>query len=461
MTIRAKFRYWTAGLLVHAIVTILSLASCSPWQPEPEQPRLVVLYAMCTLNKDFLSPYNSSVSYTPNLEALAKNSVVFKRHISESGQSGISYASLFSGSQAHHHGVYRHPARLADDLYLISEAFGENGYEPFFWNVHQLAGHDLNYAQGIPETNIGTEPLTVHRKRFVKLLDQLKADESRRAFVMTNYSTTHSLYGTFYLEEFLKRYPDERGKLPEEMVRSCYGKTRPRECNELYATHVASFQYDLARTLKRFNLSESDLQQIADLEELLYKANVHWLDKLFGDVMSQIERRGLSSETVIALTADHGEILHRENALFYWTHGQALAPEVLNVPLLIHAPGLGKRTVSYDSVTRSIDVFPTLMGLSGLTVPEDRGLEGVDLSASLWGREPPPDLLAFSHTTIPMDGTLEIEGYRDTFRASLYPDEEVESIWVSIRKGDRVHKWRHLGNGAWGFEVFDLGKRPL
>ncbi|MCP4657184.1 MAG: hypothetical protein GY856_17385 [bacterium] len=102
-----------------------------------------------------------------------------------------------------------------------------------------------------------------------------------------------------------------------------------------------------------------------------------------------------------------------------------------------------------------------MLGLSGLAVPEDRGLEGVDLSEALRGRSPPPELLAFSHTTIPMDGTLESEGYEETFRGTLYPDEEVESIWVSIRKGDRVYKWRHFGNELWRGEVFDLAADPF
>ncbi|MCP4660335.1 MAG: sulfatase-like hydrolase/transferase, partial [bacterium] len=448
------------GFMGFAAASLL-FSSCAAPQDAPESPRLVVLYAMCTLNKDFLSPYDDTVPYTPNLKALAGRSVVFQRHMTESGQSGISYASLFSGSQAHHHGVYRHPTPLADDLYLISEAYADHGYETFFWNVHRLAGNELNYAQGIPQSNIVRRPLTIRRKRFLKLLDQLQSDSDHRAFVMTNYSTTHALYGTEYLRRFLKRYPGERGDLPEDVVRQCFGKTRPKECNELYSSNAAAFQYDLGRTIERFNLSESELRRISQLEELLYKANVHWLDKLFGDMVKEIERRGLLEESLIVLTTDHGEVLFRENALFHWTHGQALAPEVLNVPWLIYAPGLEDRAGAYEGVTRSIDVFPTMLGLSGLAVPEDRGLEGVDLSEALRGRSPPPELLAFSHTTIPMDGTLESEGYEETFRGTLYPDEEVESIWVSIRKGDRVYKWRHFGNELWRGEVFDLAADPF
>lgn len=435
-----------------------AVASCS--RETPRRPRLVLLYAVCTLSKDFLSPYNAAVAYTPGLEALARRAVVFTRHVTESGQSGISYASLYSGSQAPHHGVYRHPTRLSDDLYLISEAYADSGYQTFFWNVHKLAGTRLNYAQGVATENTAHSPLTLQRRRFRRLLDELRADAGARAFVTTNFSTTHALYGTAYLESFLEQYPSEAEGIPEEDVRRCLGASRPAGCNELYSANAASFQYDLGRTIERFALGSDDVLRIARLEELLYKANVCWLDKLFGDVVREIEARDLLDETLIVFTADHGEVLYRDNALFNWTHGQALAPEVLSVPLIVFAPGLAGRAGTYEGVSRSIDVFPTLLGLSGLPVPADRGIEGVDLSPALAGRRAPPDLLAFSHTTIPMDGSEESEGYAETLRGSLFPEETVGSVWVAVRQRDSVFKWRHLGNEVWGFEVFDLARDP-
>ena len=61
------------------------------------QPRLVLLFAACSVNKFCLSPYNQNVSYTPAIARLASEGMVFTKHQTESGQSGTSYASIFSG----------------------------------------------------------------------------------------------------------------------------------------------------------------------------------------------------------------------------------------------------------------------------------------------------------------------------------------------------------------------------
>ena len=63
---------------------------------EPAAPRLVLLYAPCTVNRDSLAPYGAAVRYTPNLAAFARESVVFLRHQTETDQSGPAYASLFA-----------------------------------------------------------------------------------------------------------------------------------------------------------------------------------------------------------------------------------------------------------------------------------------------------------------------------------------------------------------------------
>jgi arylsulfatase A-like enzyme len=83
---------------------------------------LVLLYATCTVNKDYLGPYEPAVSYTPALDDFARSSLVFENHQTESGQSGIAFASIFSGTQATEHGVFVNPSRLPDDVLVIPEA---------------------------------------------------------------------------------------------------------------------------------------------------------------------------------------------------------------------------------------------------------------------------------------------------------------------------------------------------
>jgi hypothetical protein len=93
---------------------------CAAPQAPPE-PRLVLLYAPCTVNREYLSPYDPAVDFTPALEAFSRDATVFERNTTESGQSGIAYASLFTGLQAPDHGVWRNPGFSTADLSATPE----------------------------------------------------------------------------------------------------------------------------------------------------------------------------------------------------------------------------------------------------------------------------------------------------------------------------------------------------
>ena len=134
------------------VCALLGAAACSENASEP--PRLVVLYSTCTLGTEYLSPYSPAVDFTPNLQLLADEGVVFGRHVTETGQSGGAFASLYAGVQADQHGVFHHPKILADELYLVAEAFADGGYETHFWSGHAMAAGELAYGQGVPEEHV-------------------------------------------------------------------------------------------------------------------------------------------------------------------------------------------------------------------------------------------------------------------------------------------------------------------
>ena len=169
---------------------------CSACTPAPQNagapaPRLVLLYATCTLNKDYLQPYNET-RLTPNLAAFAEESAVFTNHQTESGLSGPAFASIFSGTQADRHGLFWHPRRLPDDLFLISEAFSAGGYESHYWSGHPMTTPKFNFSQGVKKRNITRKRIRAHHPNFQSMLRKLRDNPEHRAFVMTSFAVTHA-----------------------------------------------------------------------------------------------------------------------------------------------------------------------------------------------------------------------------------------------------------------------------
>src|SRR4029434_9290314 len=60
--------------LAALVAALLPFTAC---RASPPRPRLVLLYATCTLNRDHVAPYGKDARYTPHLSAFARESVVF------------------------------------------------------------------------------------------------------------------------------------------------------------------------------------------------------------------------------------------------------------------------------------------------------------------------------------------------------------------------------------------------
>lgn len=442
-----------------AAALCVGLAACAP-DAGDAGPRLVVLYATCTVNKDFLAPYDADVTYTPNLARFAEEAQVLERHVTEAGQSGPAFASIFTGVQADRHGIYNHPTWLVDDLVTVAETFRDAGWETFFWNKHAAASARLNFGQGVDEANRATPEGydAFARELLPPVLERLRADPRARAFVQLNFTVTHSPYHNRAdlgdVRAFLDAHPAERSDVTDAEL---------ERYHRLFLDNHLALQWSFPDTVAALGLDEREVERLAAVLELIYKTSVHELDRLFGELVERVDAAGLADEAVVLFTADHGEVLYRENALFKWTHGGQLAPEVLNVPCLVRAPGLAPGR--YPGVTRSIDVFPTLAGLAGLPSLRPGTVDGVDLAAALRGETEPPRLVALSHTCIVNPVALQ-QVRQWPLLARVSPLDDVDRVWAAARDGDRVAKLVRLGEpvapGApeWRLQVFDLAQDP-
>jgi arylsulfatase A-like enzyme len=112
-----------------------------------------------------------------------------------------------------------------------------------------------------------------------------------------------------------------------------------------------------------------------------------------------------------------------------------------------------------------MDVYPTLLGLAGFSVAPERGVDGADLSAALLGHEPPPELRAWSHTTVLVRGVFKQMRHPKWSHvwqraARYFPDEDPRWIWAAVRDGDRFLELRRPPDGDFRFEAFDLATDP-
>jgi arylsulfatase A-like enzyme len=455
-TTRARGGSRSRGALLLIAAALLGGATYFALRPAAEGgPRLVLLYVPCTVNRSFLSPYDPRVPYTPHLAAFGRESLVFTMHHTEEGQSGIAFASILSGSQSMRHGVYYHPTPIDDSVYLISEAFRDHGYDTFYWSDHLMASPELNYAQGVKPENVywtkhkrnqafSGDFLRAGDPRFERILDRLRADPKYTAFVFTNFSVSHAPYREAPVDEFCGAYPDQCAAVTKDDI---------AKYTRIFRSGFFFWQYARDLTAEKHGMSPADVAQMARVVEILYKASLFHLDRLFGAVVESIDAHGLRDESLIAFTADHGEVLGRDSAPYHWTHGLALQPDDILVPLLMR--GRDVKPGRFDSITRSIDVFPTLAGLSGIALAKN-SVMGVDLSSAIRGRSPAPELVAFVHSSLlPMGFNTVLPSIGKPF-----PRRDPQVVWVGARAGASMFKLTSNDGATFAPHVYDWNVDP-
>jgi arylsulfatase A-like enzyme len=167
------------------------------------------------------------------------------------------------------------------------------------------------------------------------------------------------------------------------------------------------------------------------------------VDAHIGRVLNALDAKGLTNDTVIVRTSDHGELgmSHgRMRQKFY-----NIYRETLSVPLIVSNPWLYPRPVKTDALASLIDVLPTLANLGGVPEPQRFGFKGRDLTPILSNpRASVQDVLHFTYE----DDVFAVKG-APCIRAI------VESGW---KYG--VYYDPFTGLPA-EYEMYDLAKDPL
>jgi hypothetical protein len=128
----------------------------------------------------------------------------------------------------------------------------------------------------------------------------------------------------------------------------------------------------------------------------LYDGDLRYTDRHIGRLAEFLRREQLGENTLMLVTADHGEHLldqpggrSREGRRIF-THGGPWLDPVARVPLIIHYPRKLKPG-EFDHFSEGVDVGPTLLGLLGVSLPVGKRFDGIDLLTVINGETPPKD----------------------------------------------------------------------
>ncbi|MDG1984382.1 MAG: sulfatase [Planctomycetota bacterium] len=317
----------------------------------------VLLVVLDTLRADRLGCYGYERATSPRIDAIARDGVLFERAWSAAPWTLPSHASLFSSLHAVEHGVFDASVRLPEEAETIAEVLFNAGYDTAAFTEAGYVRPELGLAQGFQRFRCALAEVD---ETFDGAADWIEEQE-RPFFAFVHTYKVHTPY-------------DPAGAARELLVRP-YDGPLPENArvDDVPAAH------------KAHDYTAEDARYLSDL----YDAEIRELDDAFGDFMDRLRRSGALENTLVVITADHGEEF-AEHGQF--NHSNSLYEEQLRVPLILLPPSPDAfASLSGEVPAMAVDIAPTIAqvadapvppGWSGRSLLEPRG--GGDEDPSRW-----------------------------------------------------------------------------
>ncbi|MFH1351741.1 MAG: VanZ family protein, partial [Pseudomonadota bacterium] len=351
------------------IAVMLIFQGAFLYQKYRKPPLNVILLTVDTLRPDHLSCYGYKRNTTPFLDTIAQKGVIFKNVISAAPWTCPAMISLFTGLNPTEHGVQTRNHYLMPGTTTLFKLFKKNGY--LVPNISYLT-EIVNFS------NLGLDPkepayFKEAKESGEELLRWLDDHHRSRFVVWYHYRFLHLPYKprdeyNIYLTDRLRKNLQSRGVM-----------TVQREAVIPHGT--------IAFT-----------PQEKETIVALYDGQLREFDSFIKRLHERMERWKLNRNTLLMITADHGEELFEHGFIGHASTAihATMYDEVLKVPLIWYAPSRLKGNKIIRDQVRQIDIMPTLLDLAGLSIPQP--IHGVSLMPWIKGKKVRKALPAISES---------------------------------------------------------------
>lgn len=333
----------------------------------------IVLVSIDSLRADHVGCYGYARDTTPFLDQLARRGVRFETAVSTTSWTLPAHAAMLTGLVDVTHGVMDNGKALSRNHVTLAELLADGGYHTagFFGGpyLHPIFG----FGQGFD----------VYESCMSPGLDLADPRPRPDQHAMSHADITGPRTRTKVRSWADGRAADDDGQpyfLFVHLWDVHYDFTPPPEYAELFTDRAYSGPADgalMSNPAIEPGMSAADRQHVLGL----YDAEIRFTDDVLKGIWSDLAERGLTENTLLVVTSDHGEEFFEHGQK---GHNKTLFDEVVRVPLVIAWEG---EELAAGSVVREqvqiIDLVPTLAFAAG--VRHRFATQGRDLGPALVG----------------------------------------------------------------------------
>ena len=377
--------------------------------------------------KPLLTCYGATGMHTPNIDRLAKMGTIFTNNYCQQAVCGPTRASLMTGMRPDYTRVWDLKTQMREmnpDILTIPQYFKQNGYattgigkiyhptdidkdfDKPSWSIPYDKPVDADYAEGYGKPVNGRYQSPENRKLVEKLEETVEGKSKKTdtededaviqsrgpAFESADVPDDAYLDGVvakkavikigefakkkepfFFAVGFAKphlpfcspkKYWDmyDRSKLPLAEFQSL-GKGTPEFAYTTSGELVNNYVLADGKRYKSGKVPQDEARQ----RELIhgYYAAISYTDAQIGKLLDELDKQGLTQNTIIVLWGDHG--WHLGDHTMWCKHTNF--EQATRAPLIVASPQY-KGNQKAQGMTEFVDIFPTLTDLAGLKIPE-------------------------------------------------------------------------------------------
>ena len=417
---------------------------------ENNPKKLNVLFIIADdLNCD-IGVYGNSDVFTPNIDKLASQGVLFENAHVQYPLCGPSRVSLMTGlypDQTKSKELRLYVRQTIPDVITLGQRFIMEKYNSIrvgkVYHYHNprdigTSGHDDHFTWDQTVNPYGRDKIEEYKLNKVKenfdgatlswlesegsdneQTDGIGADETiefldKFSKSKENFFLAFGLYRPHIPFVAPKKYFDLYEK--DNM-------TLPSNGDEFLKTISSPAAKSLRARKEQINLENSTIKTVKEA----YYSTTSFVDAQIGRVLDKLKETGLDKNTIVVFTSDHGYHLGEKG---HWQK-QSLYDRATRVPLIISGPGILSNKRIKNSPVELVDLYKTLMDLTGISTPEF--VQGHSLKNILTSNSKPIRKSALSELRIYLDGSLA-QGYSiktDRYRLTrwLHKDERYLELY--------------------------------
>lgn len=329
----------------HASESTAQTPTLPPIAPHEGKRPNVLLFTLDTLRADFIGCYGHPYVKTPALDALAADGTLFRWAVSQAPTTGPSHCSIMTSVYPlDHDGFNGRPMKAG--FVTLADMFQAAGYETVaFTSATTTRSLNTGLQQGFDR----------YVDSLVSWSEVFSLDEFQNLIF-------------FYLAG-IAQHSEIKGDVVSGRALRWLDR---REGDRPFFAWLHYFDphggYDAPEPYKNMykGMETAGVPMAADRER--YGGEVSFTDAQVGRVLDDLRARGLLDDTIVIITADHGEGFGEQHAhVVDKGHGANLYEATQHVPLIIRAAaGRGKEI---GEQVELLDIAPTALKLAGIEPP--------------------------------------------------------------------------------------------